>query len=64
MRMAPRAAAWVAWAEWTCNTPHRVFGQKGRVFGSALFFGLRVTQRMTQIRTEAEQEIKALPARK
>src|ERR1700722_278878 len=23
MRMAPRAAAWVAWAEWTCNTPHQ-----------------------------------------
>ena len=28
MHMAPRAAAWVAWAEWTCNTPQRVFGQK------------------------------------
>src|SRR5579863_2538153 len=23
MRMAPRAAAWVAWAVWTCNTPHQ-----------------------------------------
>jgi len=22
MHMAPRAAAWVAWAVWTCNTPH------------------------------------------
>jgi hypothetical protein len=22
MHMAPRAAAWVAWAEWTCNIRH------------------------------------------
>jgi hypothetical protein len=39
MHMAPRAAAWVAWAEWTCNTPQRVFGQKRAGFEPALFFG-------------------------
>src|SRR5579859_2152856 len=30
MHMAPRAAAWVAWAVWTCNTPQRVFGLRER----------------------------------
>jgi hypothetical protein len=37
MHMAARAAAWVAWAEWTCNTPQRVFGQKRAGFGPLFF---------------------------
>jgi hypothetical protein len=39
MRMAPPAVAWVAWAEWTCNTPQRVFGQKRAGFGPLFFLG-------------------------
>ena len=31
------AAAWVAWAVWTCNTHQRVFGQKERAFGPLFF---------------------------
>ena len=37
MHMAPRAAAWVAWAVWTCNTPHRVRSQKRAGFGPLFF---------------------------
>jgi hypothetical protein len=37
MHMAPRAAAWVAWAVWTCNIPHGIFGQKRADFGPLFF---------------------------
>ena len=40
MHMAPRAAAWVAWAVWTCNTQYRErkFAMSGRCLGKS---GLR-----------------------
>src|ERR1700730_10348218 len=37
MHMAPRAAAWVAWAVWTCNTPHQGIRSKDTGLRSALF---------------------------
>src|ERR1700678_421975 len=39
MHMAPRAAAWVAWAVWTCNTPQQGIRSKESGLRSALFFG-------------------------
>jgi hypothetical protein len=39
MHMAPRAAAWVAWAVWTCNTPHQGIRSKESGLRPALFFG-------------------------
>src|SRR5580698_6604043 len=46
MHMAPRAAAWVAWAVWTCNSTRRGFraaaagyGQKRAGFGPLFFLG-------------------------
>jgi hypothetical protein len=48
MRMAPRAAAWVAWAVWTCNTTHcgrgpamTGYGQKRAGFGPLFFLVVR-----------------------
>jgi hypothetical protein len=39
MHMAPRAAAWVAWAVWTCSTGRKAGdSQKRADFESALFF--------------------------
>ena len=38
MHTAPRAAAWVAWAVWTCNTPHQGIWSKESGLRSALFF--------------------------
>ena len=38
MHMAPRAAAWVAWAVWTCNTPNKGIRSKESGLRSALFF--------------------------
>jgi hypothetical protein len=38
MHMAPRAAAWVAWAVWTCNTPSKGMRSKESGLRSALFF--------------------------
>jgi hypothetical protein len=38
MHMAPRAAAWVAWAVWTCNTPQQGMRSKESGLRSALFF--------------------------
>jgi hypothetical protein len=38
MRMAPRAAAWVAWAVWTCNTPQPGMQSKRAGFGPLFFF--------------------------
>ena len=37
MHMAPRAAAWVAWAVWTCNTPQQGIRSKESGLRSALF---------------------------
>jgi hypothetical protein len=37
MRMAPRAAAWVAWAVWTCNTPQPGMQSKRAGFGPLFF---------------------------
>ena len=42
MHMAPRAAAWVAWVEWTCNTPHRVTVEKSGLL-ARFFFGMCVS---------------------
>jgi hypothetical protein len=39
MHMAPRAAAWVAWAVWTCNTPQQGIWSKESGLRSALFLG-------------------------
>jgi hypothetical protein len=45
MHMAPRAAAWVAWAAWTCNIRHCRRNlqvpllSKGAGFGPLPFFG-------------------------
>jgi hypothetical protein len=39
MHMAPRVAAWVAWAVWTCNTPQQGIRSKESGLRSALFFG-------------------------
>jgi hypothetical protein len=41
MHMAPRAAAWVAWAVWTCNTPHRVTVEESGLL-ARFFFGMGV----------------------
>ena len=41
MHMAPRVAAWVAWAVWTCNTPQQGIRSKESGLRSALFFGVR-----------------------
>ena len=42
MHMAPRAAAWVAWVVWTCNTGQKAGdSQKRADFKSALFFAYR-----------------------
>jgi hypothetical protein len=38
MHMAPRAAAWVAWAVWTCNTPQQGIRSKESGLRPALFF--------------------------
>ena len=39
MRMAPRAAAWVAWAVWTCNTLQPGMQSKRAGFGPLFFLG-------------------------
>ena len=39
MHMAPRAAAWVAWAEWTCNTPEGYSVKKERASSPLFFLG-------------------------
>jgi hypothetical protein len=48
MHTAPRAAAWVAWAVWTCNSNRRGrravvagFSQERAGFGPLFFFGVR-----------------------
>jgi hypothetical protein len=33
------AAAWVAWAVWTCNNPQGLFGQKRAGAGPLFFLG-------------------------
>src|ERR1700722_21032591 len=38
MHMAPRAAAWVAWAVWTCNTLQQGIWSKKSGLRPALFF--------------------------
>jgi hypothetical protein len=38
MHMAHRAAAWVAWAVWTCNTPQQGIWSKESGLRPALFF--------------------------
>jgi hypothetical protein len=38
MHMAARAAAWVAWAVWTCNTLKQGIRSKESGLRSALFF--------------------------
>src|SRR6202051_2166259 len=38
MHMAAVAAAWVAWAVWTCNIPHQGIRSKESGLRSALFF--------------------------
>jgi hypothetical protein len=38
MHMAPRAAAWVAWAVWTCNTGRKLVTVKRERTSSPLFF--------------------------
>src|ERR1019366_5354500 len=50
MHMAPRAAAWVAWVVWTCNTPEG-YSVKKRAGFSPLFF-LSVLQRTAHTRAE------------
>jgi hypothetical protein len=40
MHMAPRAAAWVAWAVWTCNTGRPVSVLKRAGFGPLFFLGI------------------------
>ena len=42
MHMAARAAAWVAWAVWTCNTPHQGIRSKESGLRSALFLRARL----------------------
>jgi hypothetical protein len=44
MHMAPRVAAWVAWAVWTSNTPQQGIRSKESGIRSALFFGVRGAQ--------------------
>jgi hypothetical protein len=39
MHMAHRAAAWVAWAVWTCNTPQQGIWSKESGLRPALFLG-------------------------
>ncbi|MEA3160801.1 MAG: hypothetical protein QOD95_2349 [Gammaproteobacteria bacterium] len=40
MHMAPRAAAWVAWAVWTCNTGNQlVTVKRERTSVRSFFFG-------------------------
>jgi hypothetical protein len=54
MHMAPRAAAWVAWVVWTCNTPHRVTveesGPLARFFFMMCVLGTRVDVRQLVVR--------------
>jgi hypothetical protein len=49
MHMAPRAAAWVAWAVWTCNTPQKVFGQKRAGFGPLFFLSLEFVRGLAMV---------------
>ena len=48
MHMAPQAAAWVAWAVWTCNTPHRVRSRERAGFGPLFFLCLRIVLSVSQ----------------
>jgi len=41
MHMAPRAAAWVAWAVWTCNTPGAGYSVKRERASARSFFCAR-----------------------
>jgi hypothetical protein len=38
MHMAPRAAAWVAWVVWTCNTGRKAGDSQKRAGFGPLFF--------------------------
>jgi hypothetical protein len=60
MHMAPRAAAWVAWAAWTCNSNRRGrwavvagFSQERAGFGP-LFFWVRPAGRTLRRRLRGE----------
>jgi hypothetical protein len=57
MHMAPRAAAWVAWVEWTCNTGRKAgdsqkrAGYEVRSFFCAGYFN---ATRLTEGHPESE----------